>query len=277
MIAEELRARARSIRKRLLRMHYEAKSSHLGTGLSEVDILTFLFGHWLAPEDRFILSKGHGASGLYSTLEEFDRLPKGMIETYYKDNTKLAAHPSPLSVEAIPVATGSLGHGLSVATGMALGARLTEWRESSAQVSAEQGIKKSRKKIVCLISDGECNEGSIWEAILFAAHHQLNNLTVFVDFNGLQGFGRNSEVLNLEPIVDKWKAFGFETRLVDGHDFNSIETAMKEVESSDRPRCLIAKTIKGRGVSFMEDRLEWHYLNLNQELYEKALAEVDKS
>jgi transketolase len=252
-----LKRDALAIRKKLLRMHFEARSSHLGTGLSEVDLLTYLFGSFLRAEDRFILSKGHGASGLYATLDHFGRMPEGMIQTYYKDGTKLAAHPCPLALKEIPIATGALGHGLSVACGMAYGAKLSG----------------SDKKIVCLLSDGECNEGSIWEAALFAGHHRFSQLTVIVDFNGLQGFGRTQDVLGLEPFADKWRAFGFAVQSIDGHDFSQMKKAMGSAD--DKPLCVIAKTVKGKGISFMEDKLEWHYLSLTPEFYEAAAKELD--
>jgi transketolase len=254
----QLKKSALAIRKKILEMHYHAKSSHLGTALSEIDLLTYLFGYFLAPHDRFVLSKGHGASGAYATLDHFSKMPKGMIETYYRDGTKLAAHPSPLALEHMPLATGSLGHGLSVATGMALGSRLA----------------KTNKKVACLISDGELNEGSIWEAALFSGHHKLSNLTVLVDFNGLQGFGKTSDVLNPEPVVQKWESFGFETFRIDGHNFEKIHSAFTQARR-EKPLCIIAETVKGKGVSFMENTLDWHYLNLNAELFEKAMSEME--
>ena len=257
MQTAELKLAAKAIRKKLLDMHYAVKSSHLGTAFSEVDILTYLFGTFLKPTDRFILSKGHGASGAYATLDHFGKMPKGMIDTYYKDGTKLAAHPSPLALEHMPVATGSLGHGLSVAAGMAFGSRLAH----------------TQKQVACLISDGELNEGSIWEAALFAGHHKLSNLTVIVDFNGLQGFGKTSEVLEPEPVVQKWESFGFETVRIDGHDFDELHKSFVQARRV-KPLCIIADTVKGKGVSFMENTLEWHYLNMNEEQYKKAVAEV---
>jgi transketolase len=256
-----LQSAALAIRKTLLRMHFEARSSHLGTGLSEIDILTLLWGKLLGKEDRFILSKGHGASGLYATLDHFGRMPKGMLATYYKDGTKLAAHPSPLALPEIPIATGSLGHGLPVAAGMAYAMR----------VKGEEG----KRKIYCLVSDGECNEGTVWEAALFIGHHKFKNMTVIVDYNGLQGFGRTCDVMNLEPIADKWKAFGFDTRTVDGHDFPQLSDALCSPRQEGKPLCVIAKTVKGKGISFMENTLEWHYLSLNQETYDRAAKELE--
>ncbi len=257
MQTPELKNAAKLIRKKLLDMHYTARSSHLGTAFSEVDILVYLFGAFLKSTDRFVLSKGHGASGAYAALDYFEKMPQGMIDTYYKDGTKLAAHPSPLALEHMPVATGSLGHGLSVAAGMAFGSRLAG----------------TDKQVACLISDGELNEGSIWEAALFAGHHKLSNLTIIVDFNGLQGFGKTADVLNPEPAVAKWQAFGFETMRVSGHDFDQLHKCFVTAKRT-QPLCIIADTIKGKGVSYMENTLEWHYLNMNEEQYKKAVAEV---
>lgn len=260
MEVAELQSAALAIRKKLLRMHFEAKSSHLGTALSEVDLLTYLYGTWLTPEDRFVLSKGHGASGLYATLNHFGRMSDTDLATYYKNGSKLAAHPSPIAFDEIPFATGSLGHGLSLSSGMAYARKLAG----------------NKNKVVCLLSDGECNEGSTWEAALFAGHHQLDRLTVLVDYNGLQGFGHNRDVLNLEPFPEKWTAFGFRTVMIDGHDFKRIGEALQMAGESNRPTCIVAKTIKGKGVSFMEDRLEWHYLNLNEALYAQAIRDLEK-
>jgi transketolase len=254
-----LESAALAIRKTLLRMHFEAKSSHLGTGLSEVDLLTFLWGKSLTSSDRFILSKGHGASGLYATLDHFGKLPKGTLATYYKDGTKLAAHPAPLAFPEIPIATGSLGHGLPVAAGIAYAMRLRG--------------EESKRRVVCLLSDGECNEGTVWEAALTIGHHKFKNVTVVIDKNGLQGFGRTEDVLNMAPFADKWRAFGFETREIDGHDFAQIEPAFAPSKEG-KPICVIANTVKGKGVSFMENTLEWHYLNLNQEQYDRAVKEL---
>jgi transketolase len=259
MVPSQLKTAATAIRRKLLEMHYKAKSSHLGTGLSEVDILTYLYGHWLTKSDRFILSKGHGASGLYATLHHFGRMSDDILNTYYKDNTKLAAHPSPMALEEIPVATGSLGHGLSVACGIA-------WARK---------LRGDNSKVACLVSDGECNEGSIWEAALFAGHHKLNNLVVIVDNNGLQGFGYNKDVLNLNPFADKWRAFNFHTQEIDGHNFDQMNSAFSFYQKNEKPLCIVANTIKGKGVSYMEDKLEWHYLNLDEKLFQQAMKELE--
>lgn len=260
---DRLRADARAARERFLKMHYRAKSGHIGSGLSCLDILVYLYGSWLGRADKFILSKGHGASALYATLAHFGHLSEKQLETYYQDGTLLAAHPVPHAIPVIPAATGSLGHGLPIANGLAFGALK---------------LRRQPDRVVCLLSDGECNEGSIWEAALFAQHHGLKNLVVIVDSNGLQGFGRTEDVIRMEPMQEKWKAFGFETRVVDGHSFEDLHRTLAEIEASAssqrKPVCLIARTTKGKGVSFMENKLEWHYLPMNEEQFQAALAEL---
>ena len=252
---------ALAIRRKFLRMHYNARSGHVGSGLSAIDILTYLYGAWLRPTDQFILSKGHGASSLYATLHHFGKLSDAELASYYQDDTLLPAHPAPRGVSAIPAATGSLGHGLPIAAGMA---------------HSYKYLRETQERVACLLSDGECNEGSTWEAALFAGHHRLDNLTVFIDANGIQGFGRTEDVLTLEPFAKKWSAFGFDVRECDGHDFGALQAALAG-ESFARPRCIIARTVKGKGVSFMENTVDWHYWPMNEAQYDQALAELDQS
>ncbi|HEX4447772.1 MAG TPA: transketolase [Polyangiaceae bacterium] len=251
----ELVADARSIRRAFLKMHYEARAGHVGTGLSDIDLLTYVYGAWLRPQDTFILSKGHGASSLYATLHHFGRLSDADFGTYYKDGTLLPAHPAARALPAIPAATGSLGHGLPISAGIAY---------------AHKHVHGSDARVTCLVSDGECDEGSVWEAALFSAHHGLDNLTVIVDANGLQGFGRTEEVMKLEPLPAKWAAFGFRTSEIDGHDVSRIAAALEE-PGDGRPHCIVARTTKGKGVRFMEDRLEWHYLPMSEVQYREAV------
>lgn len=255
-----LKRDALAIRKNFLKMHFEAQAGHIGTGLSCIEILTFIYRVWKRPQDRFILSKGHGASSLYATLHYTGLLSDKDLATYYQDGTSLPAHPAAGAFAEIPVATGSLGHGFSIACGISYSSR---W------------LLKNDLQVAVLLSDGECNEGAVWEAALFASHHQLSNLVVLVDVNGLQGFGRTQDVMNLEPFKKKWEAFGFETHEVNGHDFSEISEAMRR--SSTRPKCILAQTIKGKGVSFMEGQLEWHYLPLKEEQYRTAVMELEKS
>jgi transketolase len=256
-----LRRDALAIRRSFLRMHFEARAGHIGSGLSGIDVLAYLYGHWLrAPHDRFLLSKGHGASSLYATLHHHGILSPDELRTYYQDGTLLPAHPAPRAFAAIPAATGSLGHGLPIAVGMA---------------HAYKNIHQGGGRVACLLSDGDCNEGATWEAALFAGHHALDNLVVVVDRNGIQGFGRTEDVLKLEPFARKWEAFGFSVAEVDGHDFAQLRAAFKDAPAG-RPRCVIARTVKGKGVSFMEDTVDWHYLPMNEAHYQQAVAELDR-
>jgi len=257
----ELERDAWSIRKMLIEMHYRAKSGHIGSSLSAIEALAFLHKSWLGAEDRFILSKGHGASALYATLHHYGRLTSAELDTYYRDGTLLPAHPAPGAFEAIPAATGSLGHGLPIAAGMAF---------------SYAHLHGTGARVACLVSDGECNEGSIWEAAAFAAHHRLENLLVIVDANGLQGFGTTGDVLNMEPMAEKWRAFGFTAREIDGHDFVQWQSACAAPEAG-RPTCVIARTHKGQGIRFMEDKMEWHYLPMNDAQYAEALADLEEA
>jgi transketolase len=256
--ASSLADAALSIRRKFLKMHYEAKAGHIGTGLSDIDLLAYIYGKWLRPIDFFILSKGHGASSLYATLHHFGLLTDEEIATYYKDGTLLPAHPAAKALPAIPAATGSLGHGFPIAAGMSY---------------AHKYVNGTGSRVACLVSDGECDEGTVWEAALFSAHHRLDNLTVIVDANGLQGFGRTEEVMNLEPLPLKWEAFGFRTTEIDGHDLTQIDRAF-QAPGDGRPHCIIARTTKGKGVTFMEGKLEWHYLPMNEAQYLQAIEDI---
>jgi transketolase len=214
-------------------------------------------------DDKTVLSKGHAAAALYTVLAKSGRLPEEMLETFYRDNTSLAAHP-PCNgaIKDIPFGTGSLGHGLSLATGFAFSQKYTD----------------RNYRVSCILSDGDCNEGATWEAALFAAQHHLNNLWVIVDYNRLQGFGYAKDVLNLQPLSSKFEHFGFRITVVEnGNDFQSLHTAFEELDKVpvDQPKCIVAKTVKGHGVSFMENRLEWHYLPMTDEQYQQALTEIE--
>jgi transketolase len=246
----------RQARLRLLRMHYESGVGHIGGNLSCLDLLLYLHHHVLGPEDQFILSKGHAAGALYVTLWTLGRLPEEELRCFHKDDTRLSAHPPANAIADILFATGSLGHGLSLATGLALGKR----------------YRRQAGRVYCLTSDGEWNEGSCWEALLFAAHHHLENLTLVVDLNGLQGFGSTREVADLAPLADKFRAFGVVTEEIDGHDPVQLQ---RLAEDRPGPSALIAHTCKGCGVSFMEGRLEWHYLPLSESQYRQAVWEVE--
>jgi transketolase len=258
---------AKEIRKIALNLVYRAKASHIGGALSMVDILAVLYNEILninpsEPEnpdrDRFILSKGHACSGLYATLGLKGFFSLDELDTYGKDGSLFLSHTSH-HIPGIEISAGSLGHGLPIACGLALAAKR----------------KKKTWQTYCLVGDGEMDEGSNWEAILFAAHHYLNNLCLIIDYNKIQSLGKTNEVLNLEPLSDKFKAFNWNTLIIDGHDHNEIKDAFKKVEqSSTLPTVVIANTIKGKGVSFMENNLLWHYKSPNEEEYLKAINEI---
>jgi transketolase len=241
-------------------LYKAANAGHIGSSLSCLDILVDLCFHRMAADDVVLLSKGHAAGALYTTLSLSGRMPEVPLETFYQDGTLLAAHPPCSgSINAIPFSTGSLGHGMSLACGLAFSQRFTG----------------KRFQTYAILSDGDCNEGSTWEAVLFAAHHRLENLTVIIDLNGLQGIGHTKDILNLEPLADKWRAFGFAVAVAEqGNDFASLARAHEELSTAPWPRCLIARTIKGHGVSYMQDRMEWHYLPMTTAQYDQARQET---
>lgn len=261
------RARARGIREHALRMVHRASASHIGTGLSMADILAVLYSgvarvdpvNPRGPDrDRVILSKGHGAAAFYAALAEAGFFERAKLDTFCQDGSPLAGHVSH-HVPGVDFSTGSLGHGLSLGCGVAL------------------GFKRDRKpgRAFVILSDGECDEGSIWEAILFAPHHGLDNLVAVVDYNKIQSFGTVKEVLDLEPFSDKWKAFRWHVQVVDGHDHAALQGAFAGAGSvPGRPSVIIANTVKGKGVSFMEDDLLWHYRSPSAEQLDQAIEEV---
>ena len=232
------------------------------------DLLAVLYGGILRvdpsrpgwPErDRFILSKGHGAAAGYAVLAEVGFFPVEWLETYCQDGSKLAGHLTN-TVPGVELSTGSLGHGLPVGAGMALAAK----RDGNPA------------RVFVLLSDGELDEGSNWEASLFAAHHQLENLVAIVDYNKIQSFGTVDEVLRLEPLADKWRAFGWACSEIDGHDHEAIRAALSAVpKEPGKPTVVVAHTIKGKGVSFMEDTLAWHYKSPSDEQLVQALHELE--
>lgn len=244
----------------LLALYQKAHAGHIGSSLSCLEILVDLCFGRMAANDVVILSKGHAAGALYTTLALSGRMPEASLETFYQDGTLLAAHP-PCSglIKAIPFGTGSLGHGLGLACGTAFAQRFTG----------------EKFHVYAILSDGDCNEGSTWEAALFAAHHRLENLTVIIDLNGLQGIGHTKDILNLEPVADKWRSFGFAVAVAEqGNDFASLARAHQELAAAPWPRCLIARTIKGHGISYMQDRMEWHYLPMTAAQYDQARQET---
>lgn len=243
-------------RKRLLQMHFDSGVGHIGGNLSALDAMLVVFHEYLGEEDKFILSKGHSAGALYTALWSLGRLQDQDLKLFHKDNTLLAGHPPSKGIADIPFATGSLGHGLSLAAGTALAFRL----------------KGNAARVVCLTSDGEWQEGSTWEALIFACHHRLSNLTVLVDHNNLQGFGSTSEVASMSPLWDRLQGFDADLQIIDGHDRDAIRVALEG--ERQRLRVIVLRTVKGHGVSFMENRMEWHYLPLTEDQYRKAIEEI---
>ena len=263
----ELAAR---IRKHCVTMTHRANASHIGSCLSMADLLAVLYGKVLrvVPEhpswperDRFILSKGHGCAALYAVLAERGFFPLGWLDTFYENGSLLAGHATHKNVPGVEVSTGSLGHGLPLATGMALAAK-------------RDGLSH---RVFCLLSDGECDEGSTWEPILFAPHHKLSNLVAIVDYNKIQSLETVKEVIDLDPLADKWRAFGWAVREIDGHNFAEIQKALEEVPYElNQPSCIVAHTVKGKGVSFMENKLLWHYRAPLGAEFDAALAELEQ-
>lgn len=257
--ARSNRPRAATARARLLQMHYESKVGHIGGNLSSLDAMLHLHGQVMGADDAFVLSKGHSAGALYIALWAIGLISDEELKTFHKDGTSLAGHPVAHWHDRIAFATGSLGHGLSLAAGVALGKRL----------------RREPGTVYCLLSDGECEEGSTWEALLFACHHRLANLVALVDMNGLQGFGSTREVASLEPLAEKFQGFGAQVEEVDGHAPACIDAALRQ--RRDEPLVVLLRTEKGRGVSFMEGRMEWHYLPLSEEQYHRARQEQEEA
>ncbi|ACI21590.1 MULTISPECIES: transketolase [Thermodesulfovibrio] len=262
----ELEQIARNIRREIVIMHARANASHIGSALSIVDILTILYFKVMNIDpknpnfknrDKFILSKGHASSALYATLAERGFFAKALLESFYMDHGQLPGHLDKESVPGIEVSSGSLGHGLSIGVGFSIANK----------------IDNLDSHVYVLCGDGELNEGSVWEAIMFASHKKLNNLTLIVDYNKLQAFGKTNEVVNLEPLKDKFLAFNWYAIEINGHDFKEIEKAL--LIKLDKPKAIIAHTIKGKGVSFMENKLEWHYKSPNKEQLQQALYELN--
>ena len=260
---------ARRIRRLILDHAYRAGVGHIGSALSIADILAALYDSVLRvddptdPErDRFVLSKGHAALALYEALHLKGWVTAEKLATYCGDGTMLGVHPE-AALPGVDFATGSLGHGLSMGAGAALAARL-------------QG---SPRRAFALVSDAECNEGSLWEAAMFAAHHKLSNLTAIVDVNGQQALGYTRDVLDLSPLAERWRAFGWDVDEVDARGDDAQEqlsAALNRPEAdSGAPRAVIARTVFGKGVSFMQNRIKWHYWPMSEEQYRQAIEEVD--
>ena len=250
------------LRRKLLKLYYDARCGHIGCSLSCLDLLYSIFKH-RDGQERVILSKGHAAGALYIVLNHFGEISDEELATFYIDGTRLSAHPSANSFENIPFALGSLGHGLPIACGIARGHQ----------------ISKSNESVYVLMSDGETNEGTTWEAAHFAVSNQLDNLIVLIDRNRLQGFGNTIDILGDTSDPLKWQAMGFEVHQLDGHDLDEIANTLAECKKSrnQKPHVIIAETIKGKGVDFMENKMEWHYLPLTPALYDQALASLESA
>ena len=244
-------------RRRLLQMHFESGVGHIGGNLSALDAILVVFHQYLIGDDKFILSKGHSAGALYIALWSLGRLRDQDLKQFHQDDTLLAGHPPATGIAGIEFSTGSLGHGLSIAAGTALAFRL----------------KGQDTRVVCMTSDGEWQEGSTWEALIFACHHRLLNLTVMVDHNNLQGFGSIADVASMSPLWDKFQGFDVDMQLIDGHDPDAIRAALEGERT--RLRVIVLRTVKGHGVSFMENRMEWHYLPLSEEQFNMAIKEIE--
>jgi transketolase len=212
--------------------------------------------------DRFVLSKGHACTALYAVLAETGYIPVSELESFYQNGSRLVGHATHKDMPGVEISSGSLGHGLPMSTGMALAAK----RDDASY------------RIYCMVSDGECDEGSTWEAALFAPHHKLDNLVVIIDHNKIQSLGRVEDVIDLKPLARKWEAFGWGVREIDGHDFAAIDAAFTAVPfESGKPSCIVAHTVKGKGVSFMEDKLLWHYRAARGDVLDQALAELGET
>lgn len=261
----ERRLSSYQIRRVILEQSKRAHVGHIGSALSIADIIAALYANVLCvpepddPErDRFILSKGHAALALYAALFLKGWLTEERLNTYCSDGSLLGVHPEH-ALRGVDFSTGSLGHGLSMGAGAALAARL----------------QRSPRRVFVLVSDAECNEGSLWEAVMFAAHHQLSNLIAMVDLNGQQALGYSDQVLNLSPLAERWRAFGWDVHEVDGHNVAEITETISDLDTaSGPPHVLIAHTVFGKGVSYMQGQIKWHYWPMSDEEYQQALAEI---
>lgn len=267
MKVDELKKVSKAVRKDIIQMIGEAKSGHPGGSLSLVEILVTLYycvmnvrpkdPNWM-DRDRLVLSKGHGAPALYSVLAHKGFYEQRKLLTLRKFGSFLQGHPDKNKTPGIDVSTGSLGQGLSVATGLALGAK----------------VNKKNYRIFAILGDGEMQEGQIWEALMAAIHYELDNLTIILDYNKLQIDGSNREVMSLGNIGNRIQSFGFDLCEVDGHSFEELVSALKKPARCKKPRFIVANTVKGKGVSFMENEVGWHGKAPNKEEMKKALYEI---
>ena len=259
----DLAALSREIRLRILEQSKRANIGHIGSALSVVELLAAVYGGFISdaagPErDRFVMSKGHAALALYATLAETGRMEPSRLDSFCADGSELGGHPE-ASLDGVDFSTGSLGQGLSIATGAALAARM-------------QG---SQRKVIALLSDAELNEGSVWEAAMFAGHHKLANLIALLDANGQQALGYTQEVLEQEDVLKRWSSFGWDVHEVPGHDVDRLAQTLASLDlKAGKPHVLVARTTFGCGVSFMEGKIDWHYLPMSDEQFDRAVGEV---
>jgi transketolase len=269
-VSSDLTAVAAGLRRRIVGTSHRSAIPHLGSCLSCIDLLVHLYWKVLRVDpnqpddpmrDRFILSKGHGAPALFQVLGERGFFPESRLDEFGVNGSVFHEHPpAPSQLAGIEAATGSLGHGFSMALGMALAGRMLD----------------RSYRCIALLSDGECNEGSVWEAAMLAAARKVDNLCAVVDFNGWQATGRSREIMHLEPLKAKWEAFGWHAVEIDGHNFDEMDAAFAEIDTVEgQPSVVIAQTVKGRGVSFMEDDNNWHYRTPDKDELDRALAELD--
>jgi transketolase len=256
---------ATKIKRTILTQSKRANVGHIGSCLSIADILAVLYGGVIRlrslddeNRDRLILSKGHAALALYGALNAVGVIDDDLLETFCSDGSALGTHPEHV-VAGIDFSTGSLGHGLSYGCGAALAARM----------------QNSGRRVFVIVSDAECNEGALWESVMFAAHHRLSNLTAIVDMNGQQALGYTRDVLDLSPLENKWKTFGWDVRSAGGHDHAALESALSGTAHGDAPHVVIAATTFGKGVSFMENQINWHYWPMTDEHFRDAVAELE--
>lgn len=260
----ELEKLSLKVRQNIVRKAIEVGTGHIASALSIVEILVVLFfeeikDHRDGKLDNFILSKGHSAFALYSCLLEKGYISREDFDSYHKNGGKLTSFPSEPFFKGLDFSSGSLGHGLSTACGIALAHK----------------IAGASQRVYCLLSDGECQEGSVWEAALFAAHQELNNLCVIIDVNRLQALGGIQNILEIEPLAKKWESFGFNVSNVDAHKIPDLQEAFASFRESEKPVCILANSVKGKGLSFMENQFDWHYLPIKGEFIEKATKELN--
>jgi transketolase len=257
---------AHQVRRHVLEQSRRAHVGHIGSSLAISDVVALLYDRLLKGQDpddpdrdRVVLSKGHAALALYAALHLAGHISAADLNSYCGDDSLLGVHPEH-ALKGVDFSTGSLGQGLSIAAGAALAARM-------------QG---SRRRVFAIVSDAECNEGSIWEAVMFAAHHKLANLIAIVDINAQQAFGYTRDVLDLEPLAEKWSAFRWDVHEVDGHDVDEMQSIVQGLDTArGRPHVILARTTFGRGVSYMESQIKWHYWPMSDDEYARALDEIE--